>query len=174
MKCSKQDAFTLIELLVSLSVLAILLSLATPRFSKLINNQREASHTNQLIRALNFARTTAITKNIMVSLCTGKTDCIERPNWQTDFIIFTDNNRNGLLDHDDKLLRQETLHENYSWEWSNFRNQRHMSFRADGTTYSLNGTFTLCENTTPVRRLILNAAGRVRLATPKSVNNCTP
>lgn len=174
MKCSKQTAFSLVELLISLSVIAILLSLGTPLFSGLINSQRQAAHTNQLIRALNFARTTAVTNNVMVSLCTGKTHCIKRPNWHTNFIIFTDKNRNGLLDQDDELLREETLHESYSWVWSNFRKQRHMSYRTNGTTHSLNGTFTLCENATPVRRAIVNATGRVRLAAAKSVNNCTP
>lgn len=174
MKRQNQEAFSLIELLISLGILVIALSIAAPKLSDLIENQRHSAHVNQMIRALSFARTMAITNKTMVSICAGKIYCVEGSQWQSHFIIFIDRNRNGRLEDTDELLREETLHKSYSWKWANFRKQQHMSFKTNGTTHSLNGTFTLCKNTRPIKRVILNAAGRVRLAAPKNVNDCTP
>jgi type IV fimbrial biogenesis protein FimT len=52
--------FTLLELMVAIAVLAILATVGVPSFNELIQNNRVTTQTNELVSALNFARTEAI------------------------------------------------------------------------------------------------------------------
>ncbi|RKT46775.1 GspH/FimT family pseudopilin [Thiocapsa rosea] len=65
----KADGFSLIELLFSISILAILLGLGIPSFQGLIERNRVTSATNELITTLQLARSTAIRRNEVVSIC---------------------------------------------------------------------------------------------------------
>lgn len=58
-----EQGMTLIELLISLSILAILISLAAPSFVAMINNNRVTAATNDLVSSFNLARTEAIKRN---------------------------------------------------------------------------------------------------------------
>ena len=169
----KQQAFSLIEALVTLTVLSTLVSIAIPSLSNIIQSSRQTTQTNQLIGALNYARAKAITSRRMVSLCAGNTSCSNSTRWQQQILIFSDVNRDGLLNPEDTLLVVVSLAENYSWNWSNFRNQNHMSYKPDGTTHSLNGTFTLCLRDQSTRAVAVNTSGRARLAIPSTINACT-
>lgn len=159
----QQKAFSLAELLVVIVVLGIVLSIATPSFNAFIQHNRQTTHVNQMIDLLNYARAEAVTRRTMVSLCSGDASCGSATYWQHQILIFNDTNRNGQFDIGDALLRIALLDENHRWHWSNFRNQKHMSYKPDGTTHSLNGTFTLCQNAQPMRSITLNTSGRARL-----------
>ena len=52
--------FTILELMVTLTVLGILLGVAVPSFSTFVQNSRVTSQTNELVSALNLARSEAI------------------------------------------------------------------------------------------------------------------
>ena len=52
--------FTLIELMVTLTVMAILLSIAAPSFTSLMAANRMSTQTNEFIGALNLARSEAV------------------------------------------------------------------------------------------------------------------
>ena len=52
--------FTLLELMVTVAVAAILTTVAVPGFRDLIQNNRVTTQTNELVTALNFARTEAV------------------------------------------------------------------------------------------------------------------
>ena len=52
--------FTLLELMVAIAVLAILVTVGVPSFRDLIQNNRVTTQTNELVSALNFARTEAV------------------------------------------------------------------------------------------------------------------
>jgi type IV fimbrial biogenesis protein FimT len=52
--------FTLLELMVTVAVLAILVTVGVPSFRDLIQNNRVTTQTNELVTALNFARTEAV------------------------------------------------------------------------------------------------------------------
>ena len=61
--------FTLIELMVTVSVLAILLALAWPSFTALINNNRLAAQTNELVASLQLAKSEAVRRNARITVC---------------------------------------------------------------------------------------------------------
>lgn len=56
----KRRGFTLIELLVTIVVLAVLLTLAAPSFRDVIQNNRVTAQANELVSALNLARSEAV------------------------------------------------------------------------------------------------------------------
>lgn len=173
MTLSQQRAFSLIEILITLIITSIVFSIATPSLSSAIQSSKQTIHTNQMIGALNYARNKAITSKRMVSLCAGSTSCNNATQWEQQIIIFIDINQDGQFNQTDTLLNTLYLDEIYSWHWSNFRNQKHMSYKPDGTTHSLNGTFTLCMQHLPTRSIVINTSGRARIAAPTNANACT-
>lgn len=66
---SQPRGFTLVELMVVIAVLAIMLTLATPDFSSFIQNNRIRSATEDLLTAINVARTEAIKRGSAILLC---------------------------------------------------------------------------------------------------------
>lgn len=166
------DGFTLIELLVALAVLAILLGIGVPVFGKAVASSRQLTSVNQLVADLNFARSHAITRGRMITLCAGEQACNGSPRWSGRILIFLDANQNGQFDAGDDLVQISELSTSLEWSWSNFRNQPYMSFAPDGTTHSLNGTFTLCRDTSALRTIVINITGRMRLDLPDDDSRC--
>lgn len=68
---NKQSGFTLIELMVTISILAILLGIGVPSFRATIEGNRIATVTNDLVGALQFARSEAIKRSTNVVLCSS-------------------------------------------------------------------------------------------------------
>lgn len=60
--------FTLIELIITLTIAAILATVAVPSFSTFLKNNRITSQTNEFILAMNFARSEAIKRGTAISV----------------------------------------------------------------------------------------------------------
>jgi type IV fimbrial biogenesis protein FimT len=65
----RHRGFTFVELMITVMVAAILMTLAVPQFRSVIASTRLTTQSNDLVAALNFARSTAIKRNGSVSLC---------------------------------------------------------------------------------------------------------
>lgn len=61
--------FTLVELLVTLAVMTVLLAIAIPNFRDTILRNRVSSANNALLSALGYARSEAIDRSQLVTLC---------------------------------------------------------------------------------------------------------
>lgn len=166
-------AFTLIELLVTIAVLGTLIGVAAPSFSSLIERNQQTTTTHDLLTALSHARGLAINRRQLVSLCSGVDSCEESANWENAILIFSDTNRNGQFDPGEQLHRVVTLPNRYRWNWNNFRSRTFMSFKANGTTNSLNGTYTLCSGSEAIQQVVINITGRLRTRSPEDNSACS-
>lgn len=91
-----QLGLTLLELLVTLSIAAILVTLGVPGFQDLVRNNRAATQANELLTALNLARSEAIKRGARVSVCASDAPLAATPTcsgsnaWNGGWIVFTD------------------------------------------------------------------------------------
>ena len=99
--------FTLIELIVTVALAAILLTIGVPSFQEMMRNNRAATHANEILTGLNFARSEAGKRGRDVSICPA-TGCGET-NWSEGWIVFADLNNNGAADAGEILRVWEAL-----------------------------------------------------------------
>lgn len=107
MKLSR--GFTLIELMVTLTVAAILLTVAVPSYREFIQSTRLSTQVNLLLSDLNVARSEAVKRRTPVTLCKSATQsaCSSNGGYEQGWIIFTDHNRDGEVDAGDIILRTQ-------------------------------------------------------------------
>lgn len=65
---NRQTGFTLVELMITLVVMAILLTVGIPSFQAIFQNNRLATQANEMIGAINLARSEAIKRGVNVSV----------------------------------------------------------------------------------------------------------
>lgn len=108
---STNRGFTLVELVIAIAMLGIIMAIAMPFFTSIIQNNYSVSMSNNLTTSLLFARSEAVKRNSPVSLCATAdstfTSCGSQ--WVLGWIIFTDANGNGVLNSADRILRIERL-----------------------------------------------------------------
>lgn len=92
-----EQGLTLLELLITLAILAILLTVALPGFSSIIQNNRLAADTEELRSAIQLARATAVSRNQRVTLR-------NLGSWESGWEVFVDDNNNGVRDNGEPLL----------------------------------------------------------------------
>lgn len=91
-----QRGLTMIEVLVTVTLIAILASIATPSFTSIIRNGRILGEANSFVGDLQLARAEAIKRGLPVILCPssdGQT-CLtgaNANNWQVGWIMIADN-----------------------------------------------------------------------------------
>ena len=66
---SRQRGFTLTEVMISITVLGVLTAVAVPSFSSMLNRNRLASQSNELLFGIQYARMQAIRANARVTFC---------------------------------------------------------------------------------------------------------
>lgn len=81
--------FTLIELMVTVAVLGVLAALAAPSFNEAIQSNKLASYANNFIASATLARSEAIKRNAVVTLCRSAngTACTGSGGWQQGWIV---------------------------------------------------------------------------------------
>ncbi len=94
--------FTMIELLVTMAVAAILLTIAVPNYQLFLINSQMTSKSNDLLGALQLARSEAIKRNSRVSVCKGAGGaCGAAGTWAQGWMVFVDGGVAGTMDGTD-------------------------------------------------------------------------
>jgi type IV fimbrial biogenesis protein FimT len=110
---ARQLGFTMVELLTVLTIIGILLALATPSMARFAADWRVKNAGNSLIGQLRLARVEAIRQSRPVILCpvtsAGNLTCDSTTQeWKNGWLLFVDVNNNGAYDSaTDKLLKQQ-------------------------------------------------------------------
>lgn len=164
--------FTLVELLVVLAVSSILLTIAIPGYAFLANTNRLAAVTNDLVSALQMARSEAIKRGMPVTVCkTGNATasaptCDITASWQHGWLVFVDAGTKGVIDSGDILLwTRERVSNDVIITTSNF--SRFVSYLPGGSSQGpnglANGALHVCVAGNQ-RSIIINTIGRPRLS----------
>lgn len=161
--------FSLIELLIALAISAVLLGLAIPSFAGLMRDTRLTTVVNELHAAIFYTRSEAIKRGRRVTICTSADgqSCSAGVGWHSGWIVFDDENGNGLRDPGETLLRVGQAKSGGVTMTGNTPVRNYVSYVATGTTRAVSGalqmgTITACANGR-ARQIVINAAGRPRV-----------
>jgi type IV fimbrial biogenesis protein FimT len=158
--------FTLIELLVTVAVAGVLLGIAVPSFRDMSIRNRLAGYSNDMIAAVNFARSEAVRVGRPVVICSSADQAECGGAWNDGYIIFRDDNGDGARDADDEPLLKvyEGVAANYSLG-ADAGLGAALTYRRDGSAANT-GMFAMChENETVGARGIVITRLRPRMAT---------
>ena len=101
------DGFTLVELMVTLSVMAVLASIALPSFQGTIRLNRVSTENNEFIAALNLARSEAIKARSISEMCASADGVTCGTDWSLGWMVWSDLNRDGDVDAPAEVVRFE-------------------------------------------------------------------
>lgn len=82
-----QSGFTLVELIVTMSVLAVLLGIGVPSFQATIQGNRITTTANDLVAALQFARSEAVRRGVNVTLCSSNNQTSCSGTWTDGWVV---------------------------------------------------------------------------------------
>jgi type IV fimbrial biogenesis protein FimT len=155
--------FTLVELMVVLSIAAILLTVAVPGFQSFILNARRTMVANDLVLALAYAKSEAVKRGVRVTVCSRQNDttCAGDTTWDVGWLVFVDNNGDGVVDTADLVLQVYPSLPN----GSTLRAGRaRVTYQPTGFSPGFNDTFHLCDarGAGEDRNIVLSLLGRVK------------
>lgn len=170
---------SLLELLTAISVFAILGAIAMPGLSNLRHDAGRTAAVNDFIHALFLARSEAIKRGSVVSLCktTDARTCMNKnPDWNAGWMVFANTDRDDppVRDKDEPVL----------WVYAGWQegritsNRPAYSFRPN-TQGVVNGTLLFCDprGGTHARAIIISHTGRPRVSQRDASNKplrCPP
>lgn len=104
------NGFTLIELMITLSIAAILLTVAVPSFQEMLSNNRMSSSQLLFLNAINAARRAAIDHGATGTICAsdGGVTC-NTTDWTKGWIVHVDRNGDNALDPSEIIVVKDDL-----------------------------------------------------------------
>jgi type IV fimbrial biogenesis protein FimT len=160
-----RSGFTLIELLMALAVIAVAVTVAVPSLGAFARNAARTREVNQFIQAVYLARSEAIKRNGVVSLCPtgGGEACVPARQWDGGWIVFVNDDRDSpaMRDSGEELLR---VYER--WDAGHISSNRTtLSFRPFGQA-GVTATVTFCDDrgAAEARAVIISQTGRPRVS----------
>ena len=164
----KSKGYSLLELLVCTSLLGILCMVLMPDLGDWKDRAAVERVTEDYIRLISFARIAAVTSGQMVTFCRSSNGKKCDGSWSEGTIIFSDSNRNRIIDGNDELLRYSPqIDKAVSVKFRSFRNRQYLQITPLGFTDYQNGNFTFCPQNMDNRaaqQIIINTLARTRRA----------
>jgi type IV fimbrial biogenesis protein FimT len=163
--------FTLVELMVTLIVAAILLTIGVPSFLETIRRSRTISQANELVTALNLARSEAVKRGMQVTLLQTGAE------WEDGWQVFVDENADHVLDTGETMLQEySALSEGYTLRTGGNISDW-VAYLPSGLSDMEGGlnrdTFRLCtdeQDNATGRSIVLNVVGRAMVQ--EGTNSC--
>ena len=166
-KPRRARGLTLVELVTTLAVAGISLAVLVPSWNGMAERSRVTTTANLVLTHLRYARSEAVHRNTMVSVCPsndGDTCSGDPHGWHNGYLVFVDSDGNRSRSPDEALLRVEgakapgvRLHTTTG--------RPAIRFRPDGGAWGTNATFSVCagEDESAYRAVILYGTGRARV-----------
>ena len=157
---------TLVELLTTLTIVAVLATVAIPSFHTFHLNNQRATVVNGFLHALFLARSEAIKRGQIVSVCRSSDgrNCESRTgDWRGGWIVFANRDRDDPPERDSG---EDLIASSGGWpDGSITSNRGAYSFRPT-TQGVVNGTIVFCDSrgSAYARAIIISHTGRPRVA----------
>lgn len=162
----RHRGFSLTELVFTLALVAGLLGWGIPTFRDIQRNSARTREVNQFVQAIYLARSEAMKRNGVVSLCPSLDGELCAPAgtpWHRGWIVFVNADRDSpaARDSGEDLLR---VYAPWGTGWVN-ANRATLSFRPFGQT-GVTATFTFCDDrgSAGARAVIISQTGRPRVS----------
>lgn len=162
-------AFSLLELIIALSVGLILTCLGVFAVKQNLVDTRLSTRVNRLVSIIQLARSEAIKRNEVVTICHSNDGKKCGGSWRDGQIVFVDKAGDGQMDDNrDRILRVDSaLPKGDELAWNSNLGMRHfLQFLPSGFTNGQNGSFWYCTGDEDNRlcfMVIVTRSGRVRL-----------
>jgi type IV fimbrial biogenesis protein FimT len=142
--------------MVVVALAAIMLTLAVPSFQNMIANNRITSHTNELVMAINMARSEAVKRNVRVILCRSADPVASPPScggsandWTTGWLLFASGDANSTYQQGvDTLIRVGEAARTGIQIRTNGTSDNNLQINSNGSTNESGGTaaFAICDD----------------------------
>lgn len=100
----RSGGFTLLEAMITLLILSIILLFAVPSFTSQMRNNQSLTFGDEFVTALNYARSEAVKRGRLVSICPSNDDVDDCGNdWTNGWLVVLDSadETDGTVDLDD-------------------------------------------------------------------------
>lgn len=155
---------TLVELISTVAIISILAATGLPYLQGTVQNNKMVAKNNELLAALNFTRSAAITQGTSATFCkrnTAGTDCDNSASWNAGWIVFDDKNNDYNIDSGEPIFNvYRSLTHDLQLDFGKNR----VIYNNQGFSPGYNGTFLLCDSRgdSHKRGIKISATGRTR------------
>lgn len=161
--------FTLVELLITIAIISILSVQASGLFRELQMRMQTRASVSAITNSLSLARTSALTRQMNVTLCGSSTATTCDNQWSNGILVMIDADGNGQPDREVDILGfyQTGTTTAARISWKGFGSGNRVTFGRRGQTSFSNGSFTYCpasQDARYARQVVINRGGRVRLS----------
>lgn len=159
------QGFTLIELAVTLLLIGLLAGLASNSWTSLISSNRHASAINNTHRVFAFARSYAINKRVLTTICPLSSSMTCTDDWNKPVSIFPDEDNNKRPDGG-QIHRIADLTKGQLDFYSRTAGRGYFQFSPNGMSHGTMGSLVICSRSgdgpIEISYLALNIGGRLR------------
>jgi len=170
----RRSGFTLLELIVTLAIATILTVVALPSFRSTLDRQRATTAVHLLSAQFAQARSTAITRAEVVSVCPSRGDgrCREDGDWSDGWILYRDPGRDGQPNAPGEVLREERRSRRGNLVLRSSSGRPLLRYLPDGRSAGSNLRVRVCLHGRLQGEVVVNNLGRVRSVRAAGTQPC--